>query len=244
MHAETIERLRDDKDYYGDFGKQYMSNSDIGTLLTNPKQYGVSLPDNANFAKGRYFHQLILEPSKAENVRFIDSSSRNTKIYKEYCVENDVLFALLDKEGEELRKLVTVLMANLDMYDLIRNPNNNYEVPAIAEIKGVMWKGKADIVHPDMVIDIKTTSKIEDFKWSARKYNYDSQCYIYQKLFGKPLIFVVIDKTNGMMGIYRPTEEFVKGGEFKVEKAIEVYNKFYSRDAELDIETFYYNEFL
>ena len=72
MHAEIIERLRDDKDYYGDFGKQYMSNSDIGTLLTNPKQYGVSLPDNANFAKGRYFHQLILEPSKAENVRFVD----------------------------------------------------------------------------------------------------------------------------------------------------------------------------
>ena len=64
MHAEIIERLRDDKDYYGDFGKQYMSNSDIGTLLTNPKQYGVSLPDNANFAKGRYFHQLILELRK------------------------------------------------------------------------------------------------------------------------------------------------------------------------------------
>ncbi len=64
------------------------------------------------------------------------------------------------------------------------------------------------------------------------------------KTFGKPLIFVVIDKTNGMMGIYRPTEEFVKGGEFKVEKAIEVYNKFYSIDAELDIETFYYDEFL
>ena len=244
MHAETIERLRNDKDYYGDFGKQYMSNSDIGTLLTNPKEYGVSLPDNANFAKGRYFHQLILEPSKAENVSFVDSSSRNTKIYKQYCVENDVRFALLEKEGEELRSLVAVMMGNLDMYDLIRNPNNTYEEPAIAEIKGVMWKGKVDIVHPDMLIDIKTTSKIEDFRWSARKYNYDSQCYIYQKLFGKPLIFIVIDKTNSMMGIYRPTEEFVKGGEFKVDKAIEVYNKFYSRDAELDIETFYYDEFL
>jgi len=36
----------------------------------------------------------------------------------------------------------------------------------------------------------------------------------------------------------------LKGGEFKVEKAIEVYNKFYSIDAELDIETFYYDEFL
>ena len=135
-------------------------------------------------------------------------------------------------------------MGNLDMYDLIRNPENIYELPAIGEIEGKMWKGKADIVHPDMVIDIKTTSKIEDFKWSARKYNYDSQCYIYQKLFGKPLIFLVIDKTSDMMGIFRPTEEFIKGGQNKVQRAIEVHNKFFSADAPNDIETFYYDEFL
>lgn len=244
MSKEILEKLKNDQDYYGAFGKQYMSNSDISTLLTNPKQYGVGLPDNANFAKGRYFHQLVLEPEKAVGYTFVESSSRNTKLYKEYCAEAEVDFALLSKEGEELRRLVGVMMGNLDMYDLIRNPENIYELPAIGEIEGKMWKGKADIVHPDMVIDIKTTSKIEDFKWSARKYNYDSQCYIYQKLFGKPLIFLVIDKTSDMMGIFRPTEEFVKGGQNKVQRAIEVHNKFFSADAPNDIETFYYDEFL
>jgi hypothetical protein len=244
MSKEILEKLKNDQDYYGAFGKQYMSNSDISTLLTNPKQYGVGLPDNANFAKGRYFHQLVLEPEKAVGYTFVESSSRNTKLYKEYCAEAEVDFALLSKEGEELRRLVGVMMGNLDMYDLIRNPENIYELPAIGEIEGKMWKGKADIVHPDMVIDIKTTSKIEDFKWSARKYNYDSQCYIYQKLFGKPLIFLVIDKTSDMMGIFRPTEEFIKGGQNKVQRAIEVHNKFFSADAPNDIETFYYDEFL
>ena len=244
MSKEILEKLRNDQDYYGDFGKQYMSNSDISTLLTNPKQYGVGLPDNANFAKGRYFHQLVLEPEKADGYTFVESSSRNTKLYKEYCAEAEVDFALLSKEGEELRRLVGVMMGNLDMYDLIRNPENIYELPAIGEIEGKMWKGKADIVHPDMVIDIKTTSKIEDFKWSARKYNYDSQCYIYQKLFGKPLIFLVIDKTSDMMGIFRPTEEFVKGGQNKVQRAIEVYNKFFGSNPTSDIDTFYYDEFL
>ncbi len=244
MSKEILEKLKNDQDYYGAFGKQYMSNSDISTLLTNPKQYGVGLPDNANFAKGRYFHQLVLEPEKAVGYTFVESSSRNTKLYKEYCAEAEVDFALLSKEGEEIRRLVGVMMGNLDMYDLIRNPENIYELPAIGEIEGKMWKGKADIVHPDMVIDIKTTSKIEDFKWSARKYNYDSQCYIYQKLFGKPLIFLVIDKTSDMMGIFRPTEEFIKGGQNKVQRAIEVHNKFFSADAPNDIETFYYDEFL
>ena len=38
---DVIEMLRDDTNYYGDFGKQYLSNSDIGTLLKDPSQFGV-----------------------------------------------------------------------------------------------------------------------------------------------------------------------------------------------------------
>ena len=37
---DVIERLRNDEDYYGDFGKKYLSNSDISTLLTNPLALG------------------------------------------------------------------------------------------------------------------------------------------------------------------------------------------------------------
>ena len=53
-------------------------------------QCGMELPDNANFAKGRYFHQLVLEPEKAVGYTFVESSSRNTKLYKEYCAEAEV----------------------------------------------------------------------------------------------------------------------------------------------------------
>ena len=36
MNKEQIlKRLRNDEDYYGDFGKQYLSNSDIDYLLNN-----------------------------------------------------------------------------------------------------------------------------------------------------------------------------------------------------------------
>ena len=34
--SEIITKLRDDEHYYGDFGKQYLSNSDVSTLLGNP----------------------------------------------------------------------------------------------------------------------------------------------------------------------------------------------------------------
>ena len=241
---DVLEKLRDDSQYYGAFGKQYLSNSDIGTLLTNPKEFGVSRDDNQAFAQGRLFHQLILEPEKAEEWKFVDVSSRNTKAYKEFIAENNMDFALLEKENLQIRRLVDVMMGNMDFYDDIRNEGNEYEVPAVGEIEGKMWKGKADIVHPDMLIDIKTTSKISDFKWSARKYNYDSQCYIYQQLFGKPLVFYVIDKTNNMLGIFRPTEEFVKGGRDKVKRAVDVYNKFFGDNPTDDINFYYVEEYL
>ena len=241
---DILEILKDDVSYYGEFGKQYLSNSDIGTLLTNPKAFGISRPDNANFAKGRLFHQLILEPEKASEWEFIDVASRNTKAYKEFVAERDVEFALLQKEADEINELVTTMMSNMDFYDDIRHEANQYEVPAVGEIEGVMWKGKADIVHPEMIIDLKTTSNIDDFKWSARKYNYDSQCYIYQQLFCKPLVFYVIDKTNNMLGIFRPTEEFVRGGADKVRRAVEVYNKFFGDNATEDINYFYVEDYL
>jgi len=33
---EILEKLRDDQHYYGEFGKQFLSNSNISSLLTNP----------------------------------------------------------------------------------------------------------------------------------------------------------------------------------------------------------------
>ena len=111
-------------------------------------------------------------------------------------------------------------------------------------IHGLQWKGKADIVCPDKLIDLKTTSSISDFKWSARKYNYDSQCYIYQKLFGKPLVFYVVDKTSKQLGIFRPSEDFIERGEQKVIKAIEVYKNFFGDNPKYDINEYYIEETL
>lgn len=244
IEQETINRLLIDEDYYGSFGKQYLSNSDIGSLLNNPKDFRKPQPDNINFHKGRYFHQLILEPEKAAETKFVDVSSRVTKAYKETVANSQQDIIMLEKEGLEIRNCVDTMMQNLAFFEGIRQEGNQYEVPMIKEIKGLLWKGKADIVCTDKLIDLKTTSKIADFKYSARKYNYDSQCYIYQILFGKPLVFYVVDKTNGKLGIFRPTEEFVRRGEAKVNLAVEQYHKFYGESPTEDIKYYYIDEML
>ncbi len=240
----VINTLRDDFEYYKGVGKNYLSNSDIGPLLNNPKSFREEREDNKSFAEGRLFHQLLLEPDKVDKVLSVDVSSRNTKEYKAFCAERNLDFALLTKEVEEIHKLVGIMKANIVFYDDIYMEGNVFEEPAIGEIKGMQWKGKADIITHDYIIDLKTTSDINKFKWSAKAYNYDSQCYIYEQLFGKPLYFYVIDKDTAQLGVFRPTEQFVKNGEAKVERAIAVYNKYFGPNATEDIDNHFINETL
>ncbi len=77
---------------------------------------------------------------------------------------------------------------------------------------------------------MKTTSDIERFRWNAQKYNYDSQAYIYSKLFGYEMLFIVIDKNTQQIGLFDCSPQFYEKGEQKVEKASEQYNLFYKNE--------------
>jgi uncharacterized pyridoxamine 5'-phosphate oxidase family protein len=244
VNENILELLRDDKEYYGGIGRNYLSNSDIGTLLNDPKNFGKPREDNKAFMDGRYFHQLILEPEKAVNTPFVDVSTRTTNAYKDFIKQNNLPFCMLKKEMDDIENLVSIINANITFFEEIYKEGNQYEVPSVKEIHGKMWKGKADIVTDTMIIDLKTTGDIDKFKWNAKKYNYDSQCYIYQQLFGKPLVFFAIDKTTGVLGIFRPSEEFVLSGEVKVMRAIEIHDKYFGENPTDNIENYYIDEFL
>ena len=80
---EIIEKLRDDDNYYGEFGKTYLSNSDIYALLNNPLDFKKQKPKTPALVVGGYFHTCILEPHKLDKFKISKSSTRNTKEYKE-----------------------------------------------------------------------------------------------------------------------------------------------------------------
>ncbi len=236
-----IEELRKDSNYYGEYGSQFISNSDIGTLLKNPKQFKVREEPTIAMLQGSYLHTALLEPEKLDNFKIVEASTRNTNIYKD--ASNGSLL-LLKHEKDELDSLVSTIKGNFKFYEDIYAEGNIYEEPATMELFGLPFKGKCDIVCEDFLIDIKTTSDIDDFKWSARKYNYDSQSYIYQQLFDKPLIFYVICKKSHRLGIFEPSEEFILSGKDKVLRAVEVYKKFFSKENTEDINNFIVKETL
>ena len=226
---EIIEKLREDEHYYGDFGKQYRSNSDISTLLNNPLALGEQSKPSPAFLVGGYFHTAILEPNKLKKYKVIQSTTRNTKAYKELSGGE---LCLLQHEVDKIEIMTEKIMENDICRGLIRGIDVEYEKPNITELEGLLWKGKADIVNHDekLIIDLKTTKDINSFKRSAYRWNYDSQAYIYSKLFGYEFVFIAMDKTTHQIAVMDCSPEFYESGKDKVKRAVEAYDLFYKTD--------------
>jgi len=223
---KALQRLKNDEDYYGDFGNKFLSNSHIGKLLKDPlRAFEPSKPSPA-FLIGGYFHTCILEPDKIDKYKVVKSSTRNTKAYKDVAGGE---LCLLQHEVDTIELMREKVMSNNICKDLIQGPQIEYEQPQIINMFDNNWKGKADIVNHNekLVIDLKTTADIDKFKWSASKYNYDSQAYIYSKLFGYEMLFIVIDKATHNIGMFDCSPEFYERGEDKVRRAAEAYDLFY-----------------
>ena len=226
---KILQKLKIDEEYYGDFGNQFLSNSHVGKLLKDPLNAFEPSKPNPAFLVGGYFHTCILEPDKLKKYKVVKASTRNTKAYKDVAGGE---LCLLEREVDMIELMRDKVMANDICADLIMGTDgklNDFEVPMITELFGNKWKGKADIVNHNekLIIDLKTTADIEKFQWSASKYNYDSQAYIYSKLFGYEFLFIVIDKNTHQIGVFDCSPQFYERGEDKVRKASEAYDLFY-----------------
>ena len=126
-----LQKLRNDEDYYGKFGRQFLSNSDIYYLLNNPLKFRQPQEPSTAFLVGGYFHTAILEPDKIEKYKVVKSTTRNTKQYKEISGGE---LCLLQHEVDNIELMREVLMDNDICADLVMGTNgklNDYEVPMI-----------------------------------------------------------------------------------------------------------------
>lgn len=241
-HKEIIDKLREDEHYYGKFGQQYLSNSNIRTLLSEPENLHNIVEKTSAMLIGGYFHTIILEPDKVKNFKIIESSSRNTKHYKEISGGE---MCLLEHEADMVNAMTDKLLKNKFIESLITGTNIIYEEPAVGTIFNNKWKAKADIINYDehLVIDLKTTTNLENFRFSANKFNYDSQSYIYNKLFGFEMIFIVMDKATHNIKVCDCSDKFLQKGENKVIKACEMFD-LHHNTPDFDPNQYFINETL
>jgi hypothetical protein len=240
--TDILNKLGYDKHYYGDFGKKYLSSSDVGVLLSNPIAFKQEQKKTTAFLVGGYFHTIILEPDKLKKFKVISASTRNTKIYKEMSGGE---LCLLQQEVDKIELMGETMLSNKICEGLIRGNWVEYEKPMITKIGEYMWKGKCDILNHDdqLVIDLKTTADINNFKRSAFRYNYDAQAYIYRKLFGYDMLFMVIDKNTQQIGLFDCSDEFYASGKDKVERAMEAYDLFF-KTKDFDSKQFFISKTL
>lgn len=231
---EILAKLANDEHYYGDFGKQYLSNSNIGTLINNPKAFLEPMQDNINFLYGKAFHELMMF-GETQHSNFVEASTRNTKIYKEASLDAGGLL-FLKKEWDEVNSLVESTLKNTEVKKVFDLDSIKFEVPNISILNpgdtDLMWKCKADIVSDEFVYDIKTSSSISGFKYSSKSYNYDSQAYIYSMMFQKPMKFIVIEKGTGNVAFYDVSHEAYDNGREKMIKAERNYLKYFVNKTE------------
>ena len=143
---DIIEKLRDDEHYYGDFGKQYLSNSDISALLNNPLDFKKPSPPNPAFVVGGYFHTTILEPEKLDKYKIIKSSTRNTKAYKELAGED---ICLLEHEADHIELMREKVLDNELFYKSLEKDYTNEIKNLFKILKNFNWKQEYKWINYD-----------------------------------------------------------------------------------------------
>jgi len=234
---EILAQMHSDSFYYGHLGKHALSSSSLKMILKSPKtyrnvtKYGDPNGDSPALAAGKLAHWMVLEPHKIDELHFVDASTKNTKIYKEAKEKYGEVF--LTKERSAAERLTDAIFRNEAALQLLTD--SEFEVPEIAMMEGLPFRGKADIIQGDTIIDYKTTAELSGFKWSADKYGYDLQAYMYLRLFNKKkFTFLVIDKASTDIGIFETTDDFIAKGEQKFIQAVDNYKYFFQDGNDLD----------
>ena len=237
---ELLKRMDDDSFYYGHLGKHALSSSSIKLLQSSPKkyyyvtQYGQA--ESQALRDGWLFHTSILEPDVFNSQIFVDVQSKNTKKYKEALAEHGKVFTM--KEKSDAERLADAFLKNEQALKLITDCD--FEVPAVGEIDGLPFRGKADVLGKHGIVDLNTTTDIRAFPYSAKKYGYDIQVYIYCQLFNVPYTefqFIALDKGTLDIAIYDVSEDFYLEGERKTLEAIDRYRMFFIDNADLNSYT-------
>lgn len=232
---EILAHMDSDEFYYGHLGQHALSSSSLKLLLKSPKTYRNVLKYGQNESKaltdGKLLHWLVLEPHKMDALHVVDAQDKRSKAYKDAKQNHSEVY--LRKEIDGIERLADAILRNEAALELLQNAE--FEVPEIGMIDDLPFRAKADILKKDCVIDLKSSQDLNTFKYSADKYGYDLQAWLYLKLFNKSkAVFLVVDKNSTDIGIFETSEEFLEGGRLKFERAVERYKYFFEQENDLD----------
>ena len=226
-------------------GAGFIGSHLVKYFVKKYSNYNIINVDNLTYAANL---ENLKEISNYTNYKFekldtlchiVEVQSAVTKAYKDKVKEvGSSQFVFTRKEYDKAMYTADALLQNDVWQELTRGAQ--FEKPAFDILHGYPFRAKADVLGDGYIADLKTTSDLKGFKWAAKKYSYDVQLYIYCNLFKvdwRDFKFFVIDKSSGDLGIYDVEETFYESGKYKLEKGLEVFEKYFV-NMEEDLNTY------
>jgi len=227
---DILKKMDDDSFYYGYLSKHALSSSMCKSLLEGPEAYANKLkePPKAKepqpFRDGRLIHLLALEPHRIEELTIIDST-KGSKLYKLAVEEKPAQTVYTRAELNRCKDIADAVLENDDFKNIVKDAS--FEIPSISNYNGLPFRGKADVLLPGVVVDLKTTSDIDNFNQAALLYGYDLQAALYLELFESfEFKYIVVDKKTKEVKTVQFSDDFIQSGYDKLDFATENYYKY------------------
>jgi len=201
-----------DKEY---FSIPSLSNSDFRLLSESVLHYinkELFPLESASLTLGSAVHKLVLEHERFNEDFIIEDFegadlNKNTKLYKE--AKKKWLDSVGDREvlSKDLFEQVTKMARNVKAIAGGLLQNGLPEQAFFSDFDGVPVKCKADyyIESAGVVIDLKTTKSIKDFKKSVLEYGYGTQSAFYTDVISSlekkadRFVFILVETSKPYM---------------------------------------------
>jgi hypothetical protein len=132
---------------------------------------------------GSLVHEAILEPIKFSDRAISPPVARNTVKWRHWNAENP--HGIHYKDHEAIKSMQASYYAHPAVHDLLYSGHKEIwpEVSGFFSIQDLPMRMRCDILSPNFIVDVKTTSDASDkaFGFDADKYGYLFQATLYTK---------------------------------------------------------------
>ena len=224
------------------YGKSHLSYSSLKHALGDMRKFDAYMRGEIKYTSdalwfGNLYDSLLLTPEKAANDYVVIDDDVLSKGIKAINVKNTKeyksRFTEFQKEAEEAGKMVVTSELWQQAHDMIARladeglldavlSSGQAQVEFNEDIDGVPLKGFIDYLHPDYVLDSKSSRAVGKFKYDVNSFCYDIQAYIYTQVTGKQdFKWLVQEKAAPYYpALVTCTEKTLMVGEMKYDEAV------------------------
>ena len=238
-------KFKTDEEYYAD--REYVTNSQLGYLNRSPQHLQMYYDGDGDNSPaldiGRLVHQYILEPEKvSENDIVCFEGRKYGKKWDDFKSKNSDKTILSTKDFQSINGMVGSFFKNDNVVDLIADGLKEVTNCWVDGDTFVKCKGKADVLNPNGIVDIKTTANIDhhSFRNSCYKYGYNRQAAFYCDGFGvENFTFICVEKEAPYrIAVYECSPEFIESGRQEYKRLLQMYFEYFVEQSN-NVEDYY-----